>query len=60
MLTLLNRCFPRLRNVGDPDQKAPDGTTVKGRVQALLGGIAEDIKSCGNACDIYMKKSAVG
>lgn len=58
MLALYSH-FSRLRNVKDSD-KAPDGTTVQGRMQTLMDTIAKDITACGNACDIYAKKNIVG
>jgi len=40
--------------------QAPDGTTIKARMQMLMENIAKDITTCGNACDIYAKKNLVG
>jgi hypothetical protein len=59
-LTLFPHYLRRLRDIRDPNQQAPDGTTVKGRMQKLMETIAKDITNCGNACDIYAKKSTVG
>ncbi|KAF7297297.1 hypothetical protein MIND_00962900 [Mycena indigotica] len=49
----------QLRNVKDSEEIAPDGTTIKGRMQELMKGTADDIKSCANACDTYTKKKLV-
>ncbi|KAF7307764.1 hypothetical protein MKEN_01136500 [Mycena kentingensis (nom. inval.)] len=49
----------QLKSVKDPDEIAPDGTTIKGRMQALMKTIADDIKACANACDTYNKKKLV-
>ncbi|KAF8178104.1 hypothetical protein K438DRAFT_1978069 [Mycena galopus ATCC 62051] len=45
----------QLRNVKDVNETAPDGKTIKGRMQELAKKTAEDIKSCANACDTYTK-----
>lgn len=50
----------RLKNVKDADEVAPDGSTIKGRMQDLIRDTAEDIKKCANACDTYSKKKLVG
>ncbi|KAJ6594849.1 hypothetical protein B0H19DRAFT_1096915 [Mycena capillaripes] len=47
----------RLRHMRDPDEKGPDGTTLKDRMSGLMQSIAKDITACGSACDVYMKKS---
>lgn len=53
--------FPtRLKNVKDPEEIAPDGTTIKGRMEDIIKGTADDIKACANACDTYSKKKLVG
>ncbi|KAJ7262295.1 hypothetical protein B0H12DRAFT_1105150 [Mycena haematopus] len=49
----------QLKNVKDADEIAPDGTTIKGRMQEIVKATAEDIKSCANACDTYTKKKLV-
>ncbi|KAF8208355.1 hypothetical protein K438DRAFT_1813864 [Mycena galopus ATCC 62051] len=49
----------QLKNVKDMEETAPDGTTIKGRMQELVKKTAEDIKSCANACDTYSKKKLV-
>lgn len=50
----------RLRRMKDPDEVGPDGMTIKDRMQGLMQEIANDIKACGSACDVYMKKSFLG
>jgi hypothetical protein len=49
-----------LRRVKDPDEVGPDGTILKDRMQLLMEQIAQDIKECGSACDVYLKKSFIG
>ncbi|KAJ7481705.1 hypothetical protein FB451DRAFT_135256 [Mycena latifolia] len=49
----------QLKNVKDADETAPDGTTIKGRMQEIVKATAEDIKACANACDTYTKKKLV-
>nr|GAT60452.1 predicted protein [Mycena chlorophos] len=49
----------QLRNVKDSEEVAPDGSTIKGRMQELMSGTADDIKGCANACDTYTKKKLV-
>ncbi|KAF7332467.1 hypothetical protein MKEN_00128800 [Mycena kentingensis (nom. inval.)] len=46
----------QLKNVKDADEIAPDGTSIRGRMQGVIQTTAEDIKSCANACDTYTKK----
>lgn len=50
----------RLRKMKDPDERGPDGMTIKDRMQELMQAIANDIKACGSACDVYMRKSFLG
>ena len=38
------------------NQVAPDGQTIRGRLQELSITTAEDIKACSNVCDAYSKK----
>ena len=45
----------RLKDVTDVTKIAPDGQTIKGRMQELCKDVAEDIKKCANACDTYLK-----
>lgn len=54
------KLFCRLKNVKDAEEIAPDGTSIKGRMQETLKGTADDIKGCANACDTYTKKRTVG
>ncbi|KAF8509109.1 hypothetical protein BU17DRAFT_56323 [Hysterangium stoloniferum] len=49
----------QLKDIKDLEDKAPDGTTIKGRMQKLLGTVAKDIKSCANTCDTYLKKKTI-
>ncbi|KAJ7084934.1 hypothetical protein C8R44DRAFT_894044 [Mycena epipterygia] len=50
----------KLKNVKDADEIAPDGSTIRGRMQEIVKGTADDIKACANACDTYSKKKLVG
>ncbi|KAJ7228211.1 hypothetical protein GGX14DRAFT_346568 [Mycena pura] len=50
----------QLKNVKDSEEVAPDGTTIRGRMQEIVKGTADDIKACANACDTYTKKRTVG
>ncbi|KAH9950246.1 hypothetical protein B0H21DRAFT_819379 [Amylocystis lapponica] len=45
----------RLQAVKDEDEIGPDGMTVKGRMQEIVGRTARDIKDCANTCDAYSK-----
>ena len=45
----------RLKDVKDATKVAPDGQTIKGRMQGLCVDVAGDIKKCANACDTYLK-----
>ncbi|KAJ7498476.1 hypothetical protein FB451DRAFT_1016491 [Mycena latifolia] len=49
----------QLKSVKDSEEIAPDGTTIRGRMQEIIKGTAEDIKSCANACDTYTKKKLI-
>ncbi|KAJ7326377.1 hypothetical protein DFH08DRAFT_941029 [Mycena albidolilacea] len=49
----------QLKNVKDAREKAPDGTTIEGRMQEIAKGTADDIKDCANACDTYSKKKLI-
>ncbi|KAK6985237.1 hypothetical protein R3P38DRAFT_3291978 [Favolaschia claudopus] len=46
-------------NVKDADEVAPDGSTIKGRLQEIVNIATDDIKACANACDAYTKKKLV-
>ncbi|KAJ7151760.1 hypothetical protein C8R43DRAFT_886602, partial [Mycena crocata] len=46
----------QLRHMRDPEEKGPDGTTLKDRMGPLMQSIADSITKCGSACDVYMKK----
>ena len=52
--------YSRLKDVKDANDVAPDGTTIKGRLESLVHQAAKDIKACSNACDTYSKKKLVG
>ncbi|KAJ7124548.1 hypothetical protein C8R44DRAFT_704054 [Mycena epipterygia] len=47
----------QLRHMHDPEEKGPDGTTLKDRMSGLMQSIAKSITACGSACDVYVKKS---
>ncbi|KAK6981220.1 hypothetical protein R3P38DRAFT_2664248 [Favolaschia claudopus] len=49
----------QLKNVKDADEVAPDGSTIKGRLQEIVNIATDDIKACANACDAYTKKKLV-
>ncbi|KAF7302096.1 hypothetical protein MIND_00776400 [Mycena indigotica] len=46
----------QLKNVKDAEEIAPDGSSIRGRMQETVKMTAEDIKGCANACDTYTKK----
>ncbi|KAJ7162376.1 hypothetical protein C8R46DRAFT_904554 [Mycena filopes] len=50
----------QLRHMRDPEEKGPDGTTLKDRMSGLMESIAKHITACGSACDVYLKKSFLG
>ncbi|KAJ7777866.1 hypothetical protein DFH07DRAFT_796416 [Mycena maculata] len=49
----------QLKNVKDAEEVAPDGSTIKGRMQEIVKATVADIKACANACDTYVKKKLV-
>ncbi|KAJ7461994.1 hypothetical protein FB451DRAFT_1267439 [Mycena latifolia] len=49
----------QLGNIQDVDKAAPDGSTIKGRLEALIERTSDDIKACACACDVYSKKKLV-
>ncbi|KAF9447894.1 hypothetical protein P691DRAFT_705890 [Macrolepiota fuliginosa MF-IS2] len=49
----------QLRRIKDQDEVGPDGMILKDRLQPLMERIARDIKECGSACDVYLKKSFI-
>ncbi|TBU55048.1 hypothetical protein BD310DRAFT_934540 [Dichomitus squalens] len=49
----------QLRGIKDEESVGPDGQTIKARLQELVKQIAEDIKTCANACDTYAKKKLI-
>ena len=48
--------FPSLKDVNNDKLTAPDGINIEDRLKSLVGRTADDIKSCSNMCDAYMKK----
>ncbi|KAJ7863287.1 hypothetical protein B0H14DRAFT_2221100, partial [Mycena olivaceomarginata] len=46
----------QLRHVRDSENTGYDGATLEGRLRPIIVSITEDIKSCINMCDVYMKK----
>lgn len=49
----------RLRDITDPDVIGPNGSTIRGRLQTLVVAVSEEIKSCGNTCDTWIKKKVL-
>ncbi|KAI9068344.1 hypothetical protein FKP32DRAFT_1587743 [Trametes sanguinea] len=49
----------QLRSIKDNDIVGPDGETIEARMQGLVKQTADDITSCGNACDTYAKKRMI-
>ena len=45
-----------LKDVKDDRFIAPDGLTLEDRLKSLVDRTADDIKSCSNSCDTYLKK----
>lgn len=47
--------------MSDPERDAAgqNDKTIQGRMQTVVDKIAENIKDCGNACDVWLKKSAL-
>jgi hypothetical protein len=45
-----------LKDVENDKLIAPDGTNIKDRLKSLVECTADDIKTCSNVCDAYMKK----
>ena len=48
--------FPSLKDVENDKLTAPDGISIEDRLKSLVERTADDIKSCSNVCDTYMKK----
>jgi hypothetical protein len=48
--------FRSLKDVESDKLIAPDGTNIEGRLKSLVERTADDIKTCSNVCDAYMKK----
>jgi hypothetical protein len=48
--------FPSLKDVENDKLSAPDGISMEDRLKSLVGRTADDIESCLNVCDTYMKK----
>ncbi|KAI8975832.1 hypothetical protein BD414DRAFT_497057 [Trametes punicea] len=49
----------QLRSIKDQEAIGPGGMTIKARMQGLVQQTADDITSCGNACDTYSKKKLI-
>ncbi|KAJ2989911.1 hypothetical protein NUW54_g8639 [Trametes sanguinea] len=49
----------QLRSIKDQEAIGPGGMTIKARMQELVKQTADDITSCGNACDTYAKKRLI-
>ncbi|KAI8975856.1 hypothetical protein BD414DRAFT_423775 [Trametes punicea] len=49
----------QLRSIKDQEATGPDGMTIEARMQRLIKQTADDITSCGNACDTYSKKRMI-
>jgi hypothetical protein len=45
-----------LKDMENDKLVAPDGTNIEDRLKSLVEGTADDIKTCSNICDAYMKK----
>jgi hypothetical protein len=45
-----------LKDVENDRLIAPDGTNIEDRLKSLVERTADDIKTCSNVCDAYMKK----
>jgi hypothetical protein len=48
-----------LKDVENDKFIAPDGTNIENRLQSLVERTADDIETCSNSCDAYMKKRLV-
>jgi hypothetical protein len=45
-----------LKDVKNDKLNAPGGTNIEDRLKSLVERTADDIKTCSNVCDAYMKK----
>jgi hypothetical protein len=45
-----------LKDVQNDKLIAPDGMNIEDRLKSLVERTADDIKTCSNVCDAYMKK----
>ena len=45
-----------LKDVKNDKVLAPDGRSIEDRLKPLIERTADDIKTCSNVCDAYMKK----
>ncbi|KAG5731843.1 hypothetical protein E4T56_gene13803 [Termitomyces sp. T112] len=52
----LMKVFFELRHISDSHAKGPDGLSIADRIEDRVQTIAKDIKECGSACDVYLKK----
>jgi hypothetical protein len=48
--------FPSLKDMENDKLIAPDGKSIEDRLKILVECTADDIKTCSNVCDAYMKK----
>jgi hypothetical protein len=48
--------FPSLKDMENDKLIAPDGKSIEDRLKILVERTADDIKTCSNVCDAYMKK----
>nr|GAT44855.1 predicted protein [Mycena chlorophos] len=46
----------QLKNLKDVETFAPDGTSIKGRMEAIIRLANSNMKDCANACDVYAKQ----
>ncbi|KAF9053115.1 hypothetical protein BJ165DRAFT_1523845 [Panaeolus papilionaceus] len=46
----------QLRDIRNPQESGPYGTSLQARFQDLLKRVEEDIRNCGSDCDVYAKK----
>ncbi|KAI0826090.1 hypothetical protein BC629DRAFT_47848 [Irpex lacteus] len=49
----------RLKDITDPQVLGLNGNMIRGKLQTLVDAAAQDIKDCGNACDVWMKKTVL-
>lgn len=59
-LSALSLHLVRLRHISDSNAKGSDGLSIADRMEERVQTIAKDIKECGSACDVYLKKGFLG